>query len=811
MATSSRIQNTGHPLALEVRERFGRALDAWTTDCAAVIAAELDRIRSGEARVTRVDFGLAMEAATLFGGQRAQWMERVRRLWRQALQTYRDQAAQGKPLANLGLLDDEVVEGKIIASRLGASANDSAGSDWGDLRLRMQQLERSEELAPDDALRSETYAHCLIQAWTDCGLTRPMWKLVHAGVRKAFSDSITKAYQHANTWLGEHGVQAEIASRSRPRRDEPQASRTGPRAADSSSSERGAVASRSGHPPTAPAQPPGSAPRYRTPSDRAFRSPSVPTSPSTGWRGEVRPSALARADQETRMVTGMPPIARMRQRAQGILGQLRRMLSDHVSEYDTAGAAPAPPSPQLARALAEPASTFAMTELMERGTAAGAATQFPTAPSVDMVAARLRRRATELKSKAERPSEKAVIEIVALMFQAILAEERIPADIRIWFARLQIPVLRLALAEPDFFASVEHPARQLIDRMGSCALGFDATQVTDDRLRREIKRIVQVIEQYPETGRRVYQLVLDEFKKFLGRSLTEATARQHAATLAQRVEQKEALSVQYTIELRRMLANLPVPDGVREFLFRVWSDVLAMAAVRHGPQHADTLRLKQAAADLLWAVSAKPERTERARVVQQLPGLLHTLREGMDSLAVAADEQEAHIKLVNDAVMQAFVSRDDGLSPDRMAELSRSLAALEDVVTDDPEGDLMLDPGMIELMFGEDGAAVDVIAAGGSQPSPAMLDWARHLDLGAWFSLDQNGSTVQVQYAWRSARGQLHLLSASSDKTYLIQTQRLAAHLQAGLLVPLEDEALTVRATREALTRLQAQPAALLQ
>ena len=134
-----------------------------------------------------------------------------------------------------------------------------------------------------------------------------------------------------------------------------------------------------------------------------------------------------------------------------------------------------------------------------------------------------------------------------------------PAAIRVWFARLQIPVLRLALAEPDFFASIEHPARQLIDRMGACALGFDAATITGSRLEREIKRIVQVIEQYPETGRRVYQLVLDEFKKFLGRSLTEGGKAQQMATLAQQVEQKEALAIQYTIELRRMLASVPVP------------------------------------------------------------------------------------------------------------------------------------------------------------------------------------------------------------------------------------------------------------
>jgi hypothetical protein len=33
-----------------------------------------------------------------------------------------------------------------------------------------------------------------------------------------------------------------------------------------------------------------------------------------------------------------------------------------------------------------------------------------------------------------------------------------------------------------------------------------------------------------------------------------------------------------------MLNDMPVQDGVREFLFQVWADVLAVTAVRHGAQ-----------------------------------------------------------------------------------------------------------------------------------------------------------------------------------------------------------------------------------
>jgi hypothetical protein len=41
---------------------------------------------------------------------------------------------------------------------------------------------------------------------------------------------------------------------------------------------------------------------------------------------------------------------------------------------------------------------------------------------------------------------------------------------------------------------------------------------------------------------------------------------------------------QYTIEMRRMLNDMPV-RGESEFLFKVWAEVLAIAAMQSGPQH----------------------------------------------------------------------------------------------------------------------------------------------------------------------------------------------------------------------------------
>ena len=104
-------------------------------------------------------------------------------------------------------------------------------------------------------------------------------------------------------------------------------------------------------------------------------------------------------------------------------------------------------------------------------------------------------------------------------------------------------------------------------------------------LEKEIKRVVQVVEAYPDTGRRVFQTVLTEFEKFLEHYFkNENEASRKGVSLAQQVEQRETLAIQYTIELRKMLNEVPVQEGVREFLFQVWADVLAMTAVKAGNQ-----------------------------------------------------------------------------------------------------------------------------------------------------------------------------------------------------------------------------------
>jgi len=303
--------------------------------------------------------------------------------------------------------------------------------------------------------------------------------------------------------------------------------------------------------------------------------------------------------------------------------------------------------------------------------------------------------------------------------------------------------------------------------------------------------------------------VLTEFERFLEnyfRHQNEASRK--GVSLAQQVEQRETWAIQYTIEMRKMLDGVPVHEGVRDFLFKVWADVLAHSALQTSQNSDDIRALKKAAADLIWSASAKTSREERADVLMRLPPLLKLVREGMARAGLSTEKQDEHIQHLNTALAAAFSARSAAISSARLKAVTDRLEALDEVLPD--IGEVELDEQTLRDLSGHESDDLEIVAEGGTMPTPAMLAWARELHVGAWFQLDYRGRQEPVQMAWYGLQKQLLLFVTPNGRGVLFQLHRLAAFLQAGLLVPVEDESLTTRATREALAKLDADPARLL-
>lgn len=792
---SARVQ-----LARKVRERF---VDGLVQGAPVIVQAVQQRLNELLAQVGNArEQQTRQDAWTTYKQAASVWQDNTTKAWRGALKDAPTAKAREKSTDTLELVGEDVFENKILTSRLVMSVMDKIHEEYDDLRLRVRYLEGVEDLAEFDVLRPDVPTMVLVEQWSASGMPAQAWILVSEAVQAALVGVLSQSYQHCNAALVQKGVMPRIALSDRVK---------APRIQRSPAGAVGAAAPE----PHGLAGPQASAPPHGVPAAGGYApaaggfggpsSPPVPNGspfwhPSAGAgvpSGNTHGSAYGAPDSVG--ATSATPLARARARAQGVLGQIRRFFVSHAGGDLVGPRSLPPPTPGLMVALAQQGASFEMPVGRDQEMDYGPA-------GMAYVATQLREKSTALKEKAETKGEKATIEIVALMFQAILAEDRIPPGIRVWIARLQMPVLRVALEDPEFLGTTTHPARMLIDRMGSVVMGFDAAGGHGASMEQEIKRVVQVVEQYPETGKKVYQVVYEEFEKFLSKFLTEKGPAKEVVSVAQQVEQKETLAIQYTIEMRNMLRDMPVRDEIRSFLFKVWAEVLAVAAVRKGPQHADTLTLKKTATDLVWSASAKPSRTERAKVIQELPHLLLRLRTGMTLLGVPPAEQEAHIKSVSDTLQDAFLSKTQVIGQDKIDALATRLGNLEDFIAEDGLGDLPLDAESIEMMLGVDAAGLEVVANGGSKPTAAMIAWASELQVGSWYRMKHGQQLVSVQLVWRSERKHLNLFSAMSGSSFLVQAGRLAAYLQAGLLMPQEEESLTVRATRDALSKLENQP-----
>jgi hypothetical protein len=675
-------------------------------------------------------------------------------------------------LGDLSLVDDDTIEREIVGSRLSLAIMDRASWEFSDLRSRICSLEQRDELEPQDMLRAHVVSRVVVDAWRQAGLSLDAWRELQPVLHDEIALVVEEAYHEVNRWLVEQRVMPEVDLRPLIRR-----------------TRNAGVATAPGTMPPPPRGP-------------GFAQTMPDGLVASRWQPPRDAGATAVHD-ETRLMTRSPGLQRMPEQADAVLTRLNRLVGRQLPGFADV-AAPAPPSAALRAAIARAENS--LRTQMDAAAAAGPVTEQMTTPAL---LEQIEQRKQALKQAAETPVERATIEVVAMLFQSILQEERIPASVRVWFARLQMPVLRVAIGEPDFFATVEHPARRLIDRMGACVMGFDTSaRSAGDALEREIKRVVQVVEAYPDTGRRVFQTVLTEFEKFLEHYFqNENEASRQGVSLAQQVEQRETLAIQYTIELRKMLASVPVHEGVRQFLFQVWADVLAMAAVKSGAHSDETKAMKRAAADLIWSAGAKVTREERAEVIRRLPPLLKLLRDGMASAGLAAAKQDEQIHVLNNALAAAFTAKSPVIPTDRLEELMERLETLEEML---PDAEIEIDESFVLDLSDHESAGLEVVSEGGSMPTPAMLAWARELQVGSWYMLDYRGRNEAVQLAWQGLRKQLSLFVTAQGRCVLFQQQRLAAFLQAGLLLPAQDEALTVRATRSALAKLDVNPARLL-
>src|SRR5258706_14959352 len=83
------------------------------------------------------------------------------------------------------------------------------------------------------------------------------------------------------------------------------------------------------------------------------------------------------------------------------------------------------------------------------------------------------------------------LDIVSMLFDQLFDDPKIPAGLKGLIGRLQIPLLKVAIADKSFFAKKTHPARQMLDTFGDIAVRLPTEFSADSATFVHLEVIVQ--------------------------------------------------------------------------------------------------------------------------------------------------------------------------------------------------------------------------------------------------------------------------------------------------------------------------------
>ncbi len=272
--------------------------------------------------------------------------------------------------------------------------------------------------------------------------------------------------------------------------------------------------------------------------------------------------------------------------------------------------------------------------------------------------------------------ERNTFDLLSQVFEGVTGDQEIAAPIKELINGLQVPVLKAALMDRNFFFQDEHPARRFIDLLSKYSASFDPAKGEDDPLFQAMQRNVLRVQREFDQQLSLFDEVATDLENFVRKDeAATMEALQAPITRALQKEKFKQASIAANHEVSMRIGTGEVLAFVETFLENRWTKVLTLAySVKDEKPHAleDALKTMD---DLIWSIKPKITLAQRQEMINRLPGILARLNkwlslikwEDADRVQFFADLAECHASIVR-APLE--------LSPERQVEIAVEAAQL---------------------------------------------------------------------------------------------------------------------------------------
>ena len=390
-------------------------------------------------------------------------------------------------------------------------------------------------------------------------------------------------------------------------------------------------------------------------------------------------------------------------------------------------------------------------------------------------------------------TDESTIDLLSAIFDTVFRDQNISQEIRDLIRFLQIPVLKAALVDKNFFFQDAHPARRLIDLLSR--MGWEQRKGPEDPLFQAMQRSVDRVG-------RDYDHELSVFTEAVNELEASIQAEEHAAASAIAEPIAAALKQEKMFEAGKLARNavgLRIGTGeviavVEAFLERRWVSVLTVAYSIEDDKPGAVNNANRTMDELIWSVRPKLDADERKRLIAKLPSLLSTLNKWLDvikwqdadRLQFFAELAECHASIVR-APLE--------MSAERRLEISMQVAqrAAE---------------RRLELQARAEAEARAAEDARARQPDADEEDAAIEVDSlarGMWLEFEQEdggGGGRKVKLAWISPLRTLYIFSTSArQEAFSMSGEQLAQRFRERTVQVVRAEGVVAVALSQALAR----------
>ncbi len=383
-------------------------------------------------------------------------------------------------------------------------------------------------------------------------------------------------------------------------------------------------------------------------------------------------------------------------------------------------------------------------------------------------------------------ADESTIDLLSAVFDTVFRDPGISPEIRELIRFLQIPVLKAALVDKNFFFQEAHPARRLLELLSH--MGWEQRKGPDDPLFQAMQRSVDRVGRDYEHELSVFTEAVNELEASI-QAEEKAAAAAIAAPIAAALRQEKMAE---SNKLAKNAVALRIGTGevvavVEAFLEQRWVSVLTIAYSIEDDKPGAVNNATKTMDDLIWSVRPKLTVDDRKQLIAKLPGLLSALNKWLDvvkwqdadRLQFFAELAECHASIVR-APLE--------LSPERQVEIAMQVAQQA------AERRLALQ------------AKAEAEAAQHAQAPTEEDDAAIETDnltRGMWLEFAQeDGGGRKVKLAWISPRRTLYIFStAARQEAFSMSGDDLTRRFREGRAQVVHAEGVVTVALSQALSR----------